>query len=90
LKFLIKIYKQNSFRLKSNSDDDDDEPQSAIDTSVTPSTPIVQSGTLGAIEPSVTTVKSDFIMPVIDPKWNETVEIQLPDGRKVFFLFIKK
>jgi hypothetical protein len=56
---------------------------------VTPSTPIIQSGTFGGIEPPVTTVTSDFKMPVLVSKWNQIIELQLSDGRKVCFLLIK-
>jgi len=54
---------------------------------LTPSTSIVQSGTFGAIEPPVTTVTSDFKMPVLVSQWNQIIELQLPDGRKVCLFF---
>ena len=64
---------------------DNDEPESAVDTYVTPSTPIGQSGTFGAIEPADTTVSDNFTIPVTDPKWNQVVEVELPEDKKVDF-----
>jgi hypothetical protein len=74
---------KNSFRIKS-SFDKDDQSQLAIDILVTPSTPTVQSGTFGALEPPVSPIKSDFTIPLLNPQWNQVVELQLSDGNKVF------
>ena len=68
-------------RLKVNSTDD--LSQLDVDTYVTPATPICQPGTFGAIEPAVTHGTSDFTVPSPDYKWNQIVELQLPDGKKV-------
>ncbi len=79
-----KQFKKNFFfRIKLCSDNED-EPQSAIDTFVTPSTPVGQAGIFGALEPPVTTETSDFTIPTSDYKWNQIVELQLSDGKKVF------
>ncbi len=64
------------FRLKSTSEGED-ESQSVVDIYVSPSTPIGQSGTFGALEPSVSTIANDFIVPLSDYKWNQIVELQL-------------
>jgi hypothetical protein len=67
--------------LKLNSIDDQCPP--AVDTYVTPATPVPQSGTFGAIEPAMSHVMSDFTIPLSEYKWNQVVELQLPDGKKV-------
>ncbi|CAF1275673.1 unnamed protein product [Adineta ricciae] len=67
--------------LKVNSTDDPS--QLDVDTYVTPATPICQPGTFGAIEPAVTHGTSDFTIPLSDYKWNQIVELQLPDGKKM-------
>ncbi|CAF0874104.1 unnamed protein product [Adineta ricciae] len=67
----------------SSSLNDDDEPESVVDTYVTPSTPIGQSGTFGAIEPADTTVSDNLTIPVADPKWNQVVEVELSDDKKM-------
>ncbi|CAF4434062.1 unnamed protein product, partial [Adineta steineri] len=72
-----KIY----FRLKVNSNDD--QPQHEVDTYVTPITPTCQPGTFGAIEPTMAEVSSDFIIPQSEYKWNQIIELQLPDGKKM-------
>ncbi len=74
------------FRLRSNVDDND-EVQVVVDTYVTPSTPVGQSGTFGGLEPPVSTITNDFTMPLSDYKWNQIVELQLSDGRKVLNRF---
>lgn len=66
-----------------------------METYITPVTPIYQPGAFGAMEPAVTHVMSDFIIPSSEYKWNQIIELQLPDGKKVFFsrserLFIDK
>ncbi|CAF1066034.1 unnamed protein product [Adineta steineri] len=62
---------------------DDEESDVAVDTLVTPTTPTVPSGTFGAIEPGVSIIPSDFIIPFLADKWNQIVEIELPDGKKM-------
>jgi hypothetical protein len=69
------------FRLKSSSTDD--QAESDVDTYVIPSTPVCQPGAFGAIEPAMTNVTSDFTVPLSEYKWNQIVELQLPDGKKV-------
>ena len=61
----------------------EDESQSAIDLYITPSTPVAQAGTFGAIEPPMSAVPSDFTVPVTEYKWNQIDEIQLSNGKKV-------
>jgi hypothetical protein len=65
----------------------DETPLTDIDVFVLPATPIYQPGTFGAIEPAMTHVSADFIIPLSEYKWNQIAELQLPDGKKVFFLF---
>ncbi|CAF1445673.1 unnamed protein product, partial [Adineta steineri] len=67
--------------LKVNSNDD--QPQHEVDTYVTPITPTCQPGTFGAIETTMAEVSSDFIVPPSGYKWNQIVELQLPDGKKM-------
>jgi hypothetical protein len=54
-----------------------------VDIYITPVTPISQTGTFGAIEPAITHLASDFTIPLSEYKWNQVVELQLPDGKKV-------
>lgn len=61
----------------------DDSSRSDVDTYLTPITPICQPGTFGAIEPAMAHVTGDFTIPSSDYKWNQIVELQLPDGKKV-------
>ena len=61
----------------------DDSSRSDVDTYVTPVTPVCQPGTFGAIEPANTHVTSDFTVPPSEYKWNQIIELQLPDGKKV-------
>ncbi len=61
----------------------DDQTQLDVDTYVTPITPTCQPGTFGAIEPAMAHVTSDFTIPLSEYKWNQIVELQLPDGKKV-------
>jgi hypothetical protein len=49
-------------------------------------TPIYQPGAFGAIEPAIAHVSSDFTVPLSEYKWNQIVELQLSDGKKVFYL----
>ncbi len=77
------------FRLKS-TDGEIEESKLVVDTYLSPSTPVGQSGTFGALEPSVTTTASDFTVPTTDFKWNQIVELQLSDGRKVSNLFLRR
>jgi hypothetical protein len=77
--FVIKI----NFRLKINSTDD--QIISDIDIYVTPVTPLYQPGTFGAMEPAITPVTTDFIIPPSEYKWNQIIELQLADGKKVLF-----
>jgi hypothetical protein len=53
------------------------------DPFVPPSTPIIQTGGFAALEPSVNVLTSDLNIPLSDYKWNQVVEFQLPDGKKV-------
>ncbi len=69
------------FRLKLSCD----ESQSSVDVYVTPSTPLGPSGTFGVLEPAFSTPSSDYTIPSTDYKWNQIVELQLSDGKKVFF-----
>ena len=74
---------KNNLRLKISSTDD--QSQSDVDTYITPITPISQPGTFGAIEPAMAPVTANFIIPQSEYKWNQIVEIQLPNGKKVKF-----
>ena len=67
--------------MKLSSTDDQSTPE--IDIYVTPVTPIYQPGQFGAIEPAMARVSNDFTIPLSEYKWNQIVEIQLPDGKKV-------
>lgn len=58
---------------------------SDIDTYITPVTPISQPGTFGAIEPAMTNIGPGFTVPSYEYKWNQVVEVQLPDRKKVSF-----
>lgn len=66
--------------------DDDDVSSSSIDVIVTPSTPTVLSSTLGALEPPITPTFNEFSVPTVNTNWNQISEVELSDGRKVFFL----
>ncbi len=77
------------FRLKSTVDDND-EPKVVVDTYLAQLTPVTQSGTFGALEPAVSTIASDFTVPLTDFKWNQIVELEISDGRKVFFFRTKQ
>lgn len=68
-------------RLKLNTGDDTEE--SEMEDYITPSTPILHPGTLGAVEPSMTQTTIELNIPLTEYKWNQIVEIQLPDGKKV-------
>ncbi len=70
------------FRLKSTVDDND-ELKVVVDTYLSPSTSVTQSGTFGALEPADSTIASDFTVPLTDFKWNQIVELEISDGRKV-------
>ncbi|CAF0831896.1 unnamed protein product [Rotaria sp. Silwood1] len=61
----------------------DDQSSFHVDTYVTPATPLTQPGTFGAIEPAVTNITTDFTMPSFEYKWNQIVELQLPDRKKM-------
>ena len=61
----------------------DDATAAVIDSFITPSTPVTQPGSFGAIEPAISAVASDFTIPLSEYKWNQVVEIQLSDGKKV-------
>ena len=76
------------FRLKSISNDGGS--QSTLDTYLTALTPFGQSGTFGALEPSMTPITMDFTIPTPDNKWNQIIELQLPNGHKVFFISFSK
>ena len=71
----------NIIRLKLTSDDDESQP--AVDTFITPLTPVALEGGFGALEPPVSPVIKDFIIPLSDYKWNQIVEIQLSNDKKV-------
>lgn len=64
----------------------DEQTTSEVDMYVTPATPIYQPGTFGAIEPAVTHMGSGFTIPMSEYKWNQIVELQLPDGKKVYLI----
>jgi len=68
----------------------DDSTTADTDPFVLPATPIYQPGTFGAIEPAISHVQSDIVIPAGDYKWNQIVELQLADGKKVCFLTKKK
>lgn len=68
--------------MKLTSTDDGTTP--TVDTYVTPVTPLNQPGAFGVIEPAVTNITPDFIIPTYEYKWNQVVEIQLPDRKKVY------
>ena len=72
------------FSLKINLTDE--QAASEVDMYITPATPIYQPGTFGAIEPAVSHVGSDFTIPLSEYKWNQIVELQLPDGKKVYLI----
>ena len=69
--------------MKSNAESDDNGAEPGVDTNVPPSSPTGHGGTFGAIEPSLIAVPSDFTLPSADYKWNQIIELSLPDGRKV-------
>ena len=71
-----------SFRLRLSLNTDDPSA-SEVDSFITPSTPVAQSGSFGLIEPTMSVMASDFTIPVSEYKWNQIVELQLPDGKKV-------
>jgi hypothetical protein len=75
----------NIIRVKLTSHDDG-ECQPAIDTFMTPATPVTHSGAFGDIEPPVTPATSSFVVPVSEYKWNQNVDIELPNGKKVRFV----
>ena len=62
----------------------DDQATTDVDVYVTPVTPIYQPGTFGATEPAITHVSASFTVPPSEFKWNQIVELQLPDGKKVY------
>jgi hypothetical protein len=72
------------FRLKINTTDE--QTTTDVNVFVLPATPIYQPGTFGAIEPAIIHVDADFTIPISEYKWNQIVELQLPDGKKVFDL----
>ena len=72
---------RTSFRLKLNLTNPP--PQVNVEAYISPVTPISQTGTLGAVEPAMSHMNSDLIVPLSDYKWNQIVEIQLADGKKV-------
>jgi len=37
------------------------------------------------MEPAITPVTSDFTIPPSEYKWNQIIELQLSDGKKVLF-----
>ena len=59
---------------------------SASDT--VPLTPLVQSGTIGTMTLPVPMMLGDFTIPLSPDKWNQVIELQLPDGKKVFLFLI--
>ncbi|CAF0787906.1 unnamed protein product [Didymodactylos carnosus] len=67
-------------RLTSNTDD----LIRPVSVDVWPATPTA-TGSFRALEPSTPPIMwpSDFPMPVADYKWNQKVDIQLPDGKKM-------
>ncbi|CAF4398176.1 unnamed protein product [Rotaria socialis] len=68
--------------LKSSFDSDDESQLAAEATVITP-TSLFQPDLFGAVGPQVTTVTNDFTIPFTDNKWNQTIEMQLSDGRKI-------
>ena len=61
----------------------DDQSLSEAEAYVLPLTPIYQPDQFGAIEPATGHVTSDFEMPLSEYKWNQIVDLELPDGKKV-------
>jgi hypothetical protein len=55
-----------------------------MDTNFSPLTSFGQSSSFRAFEPAVTPLTSDFTIPLSDYQWNKIVELQLPNGKKVF------
>ena len=61
----------------------DDSTSSDVDAFATPIVSACQPGIFGVIESSMATINDDFLIPSFEYKWNQVVEIQLPDGKKV-------
>ena len=73
------------FRLNSSSQDKKgDQSEPTIDISIPPQTPILQTGVFESFEPPASPRTSQFTVPTSDPIWNNVVEYQLSDGKKVF------
>lgn len=72
-------------RIKSYSNErEENQKEQADETSTVPPTPIVHSGIFGSFEMSTSPIGRQFTVPVLDSKWNQVVEYQLPNGKKVF------
>ena len=69
-------------RLKAITDGNEDS-QPATDIFITPSTPVPQLNAFGNLEPSTNVVVSDVTIPLSEYKWNQIIELELPDGKKV-------
>ncbi|CAF0774571.1 unnamed protein product [Rotaria sordida] len=71
--------------LESSSDEnvEDDELQMTAEPSPVLPAPLIQPDLFGAIEAPVTTVPIDINIPFKDFKWNQVVELELPDGKKI-------
>ena len=62
----------------------DDSTPDDINIYVTPATPLSHPSTFGAIEPAMThLITNDVTVPFSEYKWNQIVELQLSDGKKV-------
>ena len=72
-------------RLKSNFDKkDNDQSGILINLLPIPSTSLPKTGIFPLLEPSVSITTSQFAALPLDFKWNQKMEYQLPDGKKVF------
>jgi hypothetical protein len=75
------------FRLKNNLIDD--QISSDTDIYITPVTSMYQPDTFKVIEPTITHLSNDWIIST-SYKWNKIIELQLVDGKKVFYFLSKE
>ena len=75
------LHDQCALRLKTSATDDT--PQVVTDIHVIPATPLSLSGTLGGLEPAMSQMIGELNIPLSEYKWNQIVELQLHDGKKV-------
>ena len=83
IRFPIRSTDGQSFHCRLKLRATDDAGEAEIDDFISPSTPLVHPGTFGAVEPAMNQTIGDVNIPLSDYKWNQIVEIQLPDGKKV-------